>query len=48
MLFVIIIIIVIIMIIIIIIIIINFPKTRKYWVDAQRGIALSHGESDPP
>ena len=35
-------------IIIIIIIIINFyPETRKYWVDVQRGIVLSHGERDP-
>ena len=34
--------------IIIIIIIINFyPETRKYWVDVQRGIVLSHGERDP-
>ena len=33
---------------IIIIIIINFyPETRKYWVDVQRGIVLSHGERDP-
>ena len=31
-------------IIIIIIIIINFPETRKYWIDVQRGIVLSHGE----
>ena len=48
MLFVIIIIIIIIIMTMIIIIIIIFPKTRKYWVDAQWGIALSHGESDPP
>ena len=42
------IIIMIITIIIIIIIIINFyPETRKYWVDVQRGIVLSHGERDP-
>ena len=35
-------------IIIIIIIIINFyPETRKYWVDVQQGIVLSHGERDP-
>ena len=34
--------------IIIIIIIINFyPETRKYWVDVQRGIVLSHGERNP-
>ena len=33
---------------IIIIIIINFyPETRKYWVDVQQGIVLSHGERDP-
>ena len=39
---------IIIMIITIIIIIINFyPETRKYWVDVQRGIVLSHGERDP-
>ena len=39
---------VIIMMIIIMIIIINFyPETRKYWVDVQRGIVLSHGERDP-
>ena len=37
-----------IIIIIIIIIIINFyPETRKYWVDVQQGIVLSHGERDP-
>ena len=29
---------------IIIIIIINFPETRKYWIDVQQGIVLSHGE----
>ena len=23
------------------------PKTRKYWVDVQRGILPSHGERDP-
>ena len=23
------------------------PETRKYWVDVQRGIVLSHGERDP-
>ena len=40
--------IIIMIIIIIIIIIINFyPETRKYWVDVQRGIVLSHGERDP-
>ena len=39
---------IIIMIITIITIIINFyPETRKYWVDVQRGIVLSHGERDP-
>ena len=32
---------------IIIIIIIITPETRKYWVDVQRGIVLSHGERDP-
>ena len=25
----------------------NFPETRKYWVDVQRGIVSSHGERDP-
>ena len=25
----------------------NLPETRKYWVDVQRGIVLSHGERDP-
>ena len=25
----------------------NLPKTRKYWVDVQWGIVLSHGERDP-
>ena len=41
-------IIMIIIMIITIIIIINFyPETRKYWVDVQRGIVLSHGERDP-
>ena len=36
------------MIIIIIIIIIKItPKTRKYWVDVQRGLVSSHGERDP-
>ena len=25
----------------------NFPETRKYWVDVQQGIVLSHGERDP-
>ena len=39
--------IVIIIIIIIIIILTAFPKTRKYWVDVQRGIVSSHGERDP-
>ena len=39
---------IIIMIITIITIIINFyPETRKYWVDVQRGIVLSHGERNP-
>ena len=34
-------------IIVIIIMIIVLPETRKYWVDVQRGIVLSHGERDP-
>ena len=25
----------------------NFPETRKYWVDVQRGIVSSRGERDP-
>ena len=25
----------------------NLPETRKYWVDVQRGIILSHGKRDP-
>ena len=25
----------------------NFLETRKYWVDVQHGIVLSHGERDP-
>ena len=25
----------------------NYPETRKYWVDVQRDIVLSHGERDP-
>ena len=25
----------------------NFPETRKYWVDVQRGIVSSYGERDP-
>ena len=25
----------------------NNPKTRKCWVDVQRGIVSSHGERDP-
>ena len=25
----------------------NLPETRKYWVDAQRGIVSSHEERDP-
>ena len=25
----------------------NYPEIRKYWVDVQRGIVLSHGEMDP-
>ena len=25
----------------------NFPETRKYWVDLQRGIVSFHGERDP-
>ena len=25
----------------------DFPETRKYWVDVQRGIVSSHGERDP-
>ena len=25
----------------------NLPETRKYWVDVQRGIILSHGKTDP-
>ena len=37
----------IVIIIIIIIILTAFPKTRKYWVDVQRGIVSSHGERDP-
>ena len=40
-------IVIIIIIIIIIIILTAFPKTRKYWVDVQRGIVSSHGERDP-
>ena len=24
----------------------KFSETRKYWVDVQRGIVSSHGESD--
>ena len=36
-----------IIIVIIIIMIIILPETRKYWVDVQRGIVLSHGERDP-
>ena len=36
-----------IVIIIIIIILTAFPKTRKYWVDVQRGIVSSHRERDP-
>ena len=39
---------IVIIIIIIIIILTAFPKTRKYWVDVQRGIVSSHGETDPP
>ena len=35
------------MMIIIIIIIIIIPKTRKYWVDVQRGIVSFHWERDP-
>ena len=27
--------------------IINFPETRKYWVDLQWGIVSFHGERDP-
>ena len=27
--------------------IINFPETRKYWVDLQPGIVSFHGERDP-
>ena len=38
---------IVIIIIIIIIILTAFPKTRKYWVDVQRGIVSSHGERDP-
>ena len=34
-------------IIVIIIMIIVLPETRKYWVDVQRGIVLSHVERDP-
>ena len=25
----------------------SIPKTRKYWVDVQQGIGLSHGLKDP-
>ena len=25
----------------------NFPDTRKYWVDIQRGRVSSHGERNP-
>ena len=25
----------------------NIPETRKYWVDVQWGIVLSHGERNP-
>ena len=33
-------------IIMIIVIIIIIPKTRKYWLDVQRGIVPSHGEKN--
>ena len=35
------------MMMMIIIIIIIIPKTRKYWVDVQRGIVSFHWERDP-
>ena len=41
------IIIIIIIIFIIIITVIIIPETRKYWVDVQRGIVSSHGETIP-